>query len=502
MNANRPVEAGHGETKMTTLFINSNGTETRYNNADAAMKAHAADNFKGTILAGDKLEAHDSKKAKAARAAEANQDLDFGDDDPKAEAVNEHLSVTGAEAEVSDIAAERIARHEKSLLDLGIVLPPPLFAPGTRINSWGHDNFRTSRQEWEKSPEIVSGLRDLYRTIKAEKRQDHTVAAKNIRMFDDGTIDFGIGKVGVEAQGLKSLCSRNPDAFPFAGKYLAAIDPELRAHNFNKRLAHVDPEHKITLRIRRNPKGGYSQFATVSPTYASVDADEIAVVLGNVLKNSGMRGEIIYDPATTNLKVTGTYHADKVVDFAAGDVFKVGYEFRSNDAAGGSIKGFGTAWRNLCLNLVIIGVGRAPLFSLQHRGERDLLIAKLTEKVEASQGFFDDFASEWGTLRNTKATDLFDTETVMEALAAIATMREFDVGLKSSKVAELLAETWKMEPGDTAADVMNAITRVHSLEAIDNARRARFEEAAGLLVPVLARRAAKIGALKRPTAQA
>jgi len=55
----------------------------------------------------------------------------------------------------------------------------------------------------------------------------------------------------------------------------------------------------------------------------------------------------------------------------------------------------------------------------------------------------------------------------------------------------MLLAGWEHEPGDSVADVINAVTAVHLLQDIDDWQRQRFEEAAGALVPLLARRAAE-----------
>ena len=96
-------------------------------------------------------------------------------------------------------------------------------------------------------------------------------------------------------------------------------------------------------------------------------------------------------------------HADSVVDLAAGDVFKFGAEFGSNDAAKGSVNGGYVAWRNLCLNLIIIGEGRSDKeFSFSHRGGMD----GIAEAVAAMAGNLgtvrDSFAADWGLTRSTK----------------------------------------------------------------------------------------------------
>ncbi|HET6494895.1 MAG TPA: hypothetical protein VFH61_05975, partial [Thermoleophilia bacterium] len=147
------------------MFRLTNDPTTKYTTTEAAMKAYA----KAGFPQGVKIE-----EIK----------------DVAIPAMTETASgwTTGAEATVSPIAAERIERHETLLADMGIALPPPLYTSGTRVVAAGHTNFRTSRQEWENLPETVEGLRQVWKAVKAEERQDRVVTTRTMRMLDDGTV--------------------------------------------------------------------------------------------------------------------------------------------------------------------------------------------------------------------------------------------------------------------------------------------------------------------------
>jgi len=389
---------------------------------------------------------------------------------------------------VSDLAVARIHRHEKMLRDRGIALPPPVYAAGTKVVQLGEENFRTSRQAWEDMPETVEGLQGVYQAVQDEGREDQVIRVRDLEMAEDGSLEFGHGPVKVEANGLRALVSRNAEVFPRAGEYLATIDPDLRAWNFNRQVAQVRRDKKLKLRLRQG-QNGMQVFAVTSPRYASFDADQIAVVLSTGLLDTEMRGEVLYDPRTTNLVVNGLYHADEVVDLAAGDVFKVGVQFRSNDAAGGSIRGRGIAWRNLCLNLIVIGTGVTELLRRKHIGAVHEVMADVRSAAEEASALFKDFAEEWNILRATPAAAVFEGDNVEERLVELAGMKELDVGVKRDVLVELLLDTWKREPGESLADLVNSVSAAHLVNDIDAWRRERFEEAAGMLVPVLAERA-------------
>ena len=76
-----------------------------------------------------------------------------------------------------------------------------------------------------------------------------------------------------------------------------------------------------------------------------------------------------------------------------------------------------------------------------------------------------------------------------DIFAELADMRELDLGVKRDTAVELLLKGWSNEPGDTLADIVNAVTSVHGNAAIDQYGREKWERSAGELVPVLAGRA-------------
>ncbi len=472
-------------------IIQADSTYRTFDNAQEAMSTYSKEQFRGHLVGPTTpFDNFPDGTSFALIRKIIGADADVIDAKPVTTAPTPNNTERTGELIISPIAQERIARHEKMLADRGIALPPPLFTPGTRVVKMGDDNFRTSRVAWENQADIVDAMRDVWRTVNAEKRHDKVVAVRDIKMNDNGMIDFGEGELPFEANGLMQFFSRNNLLFPRGGAYLRDIRTEERAWNVNTRIAAAGTGYDKTVVLRiRNINGKPQVFAAVSEGYTAFDADKVVEVLGKALKGSGMRGEVIYDPTTTNLRVTGMYHADKVVDLAAGDVFKVGVQFKANDTGGGAIIGDAVAWRNLCLNLIIIGTGKKNLVRRTHRGALNDVKVDMTAAAEEASVIFADFADMWGALRQTKASDVFESDTVADIFAELADMRELDLGVKRDTAVELLLKGWSNEPGDTLADIVNAVTSVHGNAAIDQYGREKWERSAGELVPVLAGRA-------------
>lgn len=431
---------------------------------------------------------------------------------PRADS-NETVTMLGESGTVSDVAAQRIAEDEAFLFEtVGIKLPPPVYAPGSRINETGTGNLRTSRLEYEAMPDTVDGLRDIARSIAAEERKDYTVKASDLRMLNNGTLITPSGEFATEDEGLRhlartllvsgqreariaSILGRDEEStlFPRGHGLLSAMPPDLRAQVFNRMVKDQSrPEQRVTLRTRTYGDKP-SLFAVVGERYAAFDADKVAMLLASSLDGLGARGAVTYDSRTTTLKADATFHADQVVDFAAGDVFKVGASFRSNDAAGGSIRGDASAWRNRCLNLIIIGVGSAPLFAVQHRGDTDRVRADVSEGLTQADAVFQHFAARWGKLRQTAITSVTlwgeTFSTVPDALTWAVDNGKIDRVMARDAMVQSLIQAHGQEPGDSLADILNAITRAAHESLIADIKRDVMERAAGALIPSLVRAA-------------
>ena len=173
--------------------------------------------------------------------------------------------------------------------------------------------------------------------------------------------------------------------------------------------------------------------------------------------------------------------ADRVVDLAAGDTFKVGVQFKSKDDGGGAIIGFLTFLRNLCLNLLILDAGKQAVFRQVHRGT----VANVEQQVRTAMSGaihqWAPFAERWGYARqgldaNGEPVDLSalqalhsEPEAVIQQWVSIdKALRTAAPNVRRDSLVELLLNGWNstVEEGTvnaqpTAADLINSVTRIH-----------------------------------------
>jgi hypothetical protein len=425
---------------------------------------------------------------------------------------NTSTPVTGEAGSVSQLAANRIARHEAYLAQNGIILPPPVYTAGTRVIDTGHDNFRTSRMEWEKLPFAKDAALALAKTVNDENRDDVVIPADKLKMNPDGTISIPDGplktrNIYVEPIGFGQLIESANGVLPRAKSLMAMLRPGLRAQVFNEQIVRlVNTPLKLRLRDNRGGKQAReSLYSVVSKSYSAFDINELARTLADSFADAGYRAEVAYDPATTKLKFTAYYHADKVVDLAAGDVFKVGVQITAADNGTGGINVKAVAIRNRCLNLIILGTGEANLLSKRHRGEQSFTEVLIWDAINRATDIFAPFAEEWGIARRVdmgavvnslvKDEDLI-TEDQNKSIANWLAY-ESDVGkavnVKPEVFSDMLMATLAREPGDSIADWTNALTRLHEIDALSESN---VEAVEALAYPVMRKLTAKAKAMQ------
>jgi len=359
-------------------------------------------------------------------------------------------------------------------------------------------------------PRTLDGLTGIREAVRDERRRDLVIYPQRLRMTSTGLLyredgarnaDGTPKTIVLEDNGLRQLCARLNDQFPRAADFLKVLDPADRAEAFNKQIVKVDKEFEIKARTR-TPLGTVpSVYAMVGKTYSAFDADRIAEVLADPFRDlesefgseNAPRGMAMYKPDDSSMRVDAIWHADSIVNLAAGDVFKAGLRFRSSDSGGGSIKADLLVWRNLCKNLIIIDKKSVEVLRRTHRGSMEGIVVDLTAATERAKEFIAGFAKDWGYLRAapiSKVEIYGETyNTVPEALRALVDQGRIDGLTANAAAVEALLSGWSKEPGHTLADIINAVTRAAHESKFGIDKQEKIEKAAGELVPVLVRSA-------------
>lgn len=352
---------------------------------------------------------------------------------------------------ISPLALERIERESQWLSEAGFALAPPLYAPGTRVLPLGDDNFRLLRQKVEDLPLFPDAAGKVAVEIAREGRVEITARLRGLTLTEDGRLCHDGEHYLLDVDAFSQLATLG--GFGVGYRYLVdKCSPELRAQNVNEQLGRAD-NRSITLRSRNGRDGSRVVFAVVTPTYAVVDTDQVLVAVSDHLGDSHV--EVLYDGK--GIRATSLWMPDHVVDLAAGDVFKVGVRIETDDTGRGRIRVEAVAFRNRCLNLVIIGEGSVETVSQVHRGTPSHILAIVQDGVEAARGKIGAFLEAWGHARTVKLD-------ARETLKSWVDEKKVQVpGVRTEGDREQLVSTllsaWQKEPGDTLADAVNAVTR-------------------------------------------
>ncbi|MDP2314892.1 MAG: hypothetical protein Q8P41_18475 [Pseudomonadota bacterium] len=376
---------------------------------------------------------------------------------------------------VSATAQARIETQEAWLAKAGFALAPPLYAPGTRVLPVGDQNFRLERQRVETLPPFPGAASAVTAAIRLEARRDHTVHLRDLSMTEHGTLLVDGEEFAIEGGAFFQLAAHA--GFGMGARYLAELCPSpRRALNVNAHLS-AAKARQVTLRTRASEERELRQvYATVTPTYAAVDTDQ---VLGVVLRDlEYARTEMVYDGS--GVRATALYMPDKVVDLAAGDIFKSGVRIETDDTGRGRIRISAVVWRNRCLNLLIIGEGVVDTMSQVHRGSTSKIVNAVAKGVKEARAKIGDFLNAWGHARSV----LVDPETILRRW--VDDKKVFVQGERDRDlVVQRLLDAWNYEPGVTLADAVNAVSRAaHETPTWSLSIREELERQAARLVLV------------------
>lgn len=377
---------------------------------------------------------------------------------------------------VSPLALVRIRTQESWLTKAGFALAPPLYAPGTRVLPLGDANFRTERRRVEALPPFPGASSAVIATIREEKRRDVNVRVHDLAMTEHGTLMVRGEEHQLDIGAFYQLALHG--GFGMGARYLAEkCDGELRATNVNRQLQRAQ-NRTLTLRTRTlgEEESTRTVFATVTPTYAPVDTD---MVLGTLVGSlSDARTEMVYDGS--GVAATALWMPDRVVDLAAGDIFKAGVRVETDDTGRGRIRISAVVYRNRCLNLLIIGEGTVETVSAVHKGSPEAILSKVALGIGEARAKIVDFLEAWGHARTVKV----EPEKLIRRW--VEDNKLLPRGERSrDAVVEAILTSFNREPGNTLADAVNAVSRAaheHPLWGMDF--RAELERQAARLVYV------------------
>jgi hypothetical protein len=424
---------------------------------------------------------------------------------------------TGWAVDEKDLHADDVtaaAADVRMLEKMGLTPGRTLFAPGTPLVSWGLDKWRQERTNLGDRPGLHAAASAVIGQVINEQREDLTIQdPTQLRLVNDGgalvLLDSPNASNGVrlERSGLYALggyYGRKGDAPPLLppASFMSSMESDEIAELFNGRARRVLTNRSpVMLRTREASDGaGRSLYGVVSTQYGICDADEVARMLRDEVSDGAHphrggadpRASLVYDPNTTRLdfEITSMRDTPPVV----GEVWKMGFKGSTGDAGGSGhrYQGMGAAFRAICCNLTTEELETAGLHQ-RHRGGN--VADKIRQNIREGWGslapWFAEFANRWEVLSNVAAVDVLGGADMAEAIErlVVKTKHGKDLaaasGIKRDALVQVLLQSHSHEPGESLADVVNAVTRMHR-ERVPARLVSKVEAVAGLMARDLA----------------
>lgn len=361
---------------------------------------------------------------------------------------------------------ERVKRQAQAAAEVGFAHQDPVYALGTPVVSLGVENARLARTEFETLPGAVEALENLKDRVKLEKRKDVKVNASKLRIDPKtGLLRFGRRSALLTDTGFQQLFSLLPASPMGAAKYLRQVPPDRRSRE-TRSIFGVHDGRELVMRLRTPAGEEIPQvYSVVTPVYtdfgpAALANKLIQLIRRNKLLRDGTRADIQYGGTWTNVRLV-THTTVEPERFVAGEIFRAALAFKISDDKMSSIQAFAEAYRNLCLNLILIDTAAQGLMTRRHVGDIADISTELWAAAEQGVSKIQPFLAMWSTARTIEIQD------VSEAVSALTGARDEKKAGAFIQVPHVGPETMMEnvlaahahEPENNLTGLVNAVTR-------------------------------------------
>lgn len=416
------------------------------------------------------------------------------------------VAVAASQLTVDPAKAGEIEKRAQEIEALGFALPRPWFAPGTRMIQVGIDTYSAKYAEWGKRPLAEDVLRETAQRIREEDRRSFVLPLRDLIMAADGSIGREGGPARrIEYPAWEQIYSqvRASGAVPDGRRLLEALPPHLRAQIWNDRIKQLDPGKEIKVGVRKGEKGEWTIYRLVGPTFPEDgNGAEAAEAAARAIQGHGLRGHVVYDPGSTTIKFEAAHmESPLTLDPTVGDIFRAGIQGSTNDAGNGAFVVRPFVGRIICINCTVADAYGAGVRKT-HRGSMEAAVAGITDAADTALRVLPAFAEDWKILRNTAINSIpwedkigklsLDTQAILASdpsapnvIRALVESKRISAKVGQDAMVQALLSAFRTEPGETLADLINAVTRA-AHEKVPIHVRPELEESAGKLMPWLA----------------
>jgi hypothetical protein len=298
---------------------------------------------------------------------------------------------------------------------------------------------------------------DLARIIDAENREARVLRNNEITLSDDGTWCAGGDKLRISRDAFTSLMAKVGGAG--AASYLSGVDPDLRAYNVRALLA-KNPNDLRKYAVRDGRDGQREIYAIMGENYPLVGAKE---TLDQIARRAptDSRAEWRYDPNSTRVEFKELMRSEVTPTLKQwDDVFQIGRAWSLKDNGAAAIKVALLTFRMACSNMLIWREDNSYAVRVLHRGAASSVAERLLDGFNEVGDLLRSFTYRWAGVRDIRALESPTMDHAIRTFEHLIDTKRLPVSKKHAPVAVAgLSVAWTAEPGDSAADVINSVTR-------------------------------------------
>lgn len=394
---------------------------------------------------------------------------------------------------ISAKAAVQIHQAWSHAEALGMERPPFYFDLGANAGEWTTKGYLRVQSEFEELPYAIEALDMFAGRVDAENRRDVIVNTADLYMTEDGKLETPFGVFTTEERGFATLAATlqskmqqvNGVRPASATAYLGSIPANMRAHNVNWMLDHVEGTD-LKIGTREGSGGFRSIYRTVTPTYADASPNKLARMLAKTIaEDTDARADIQYDGYRTTVRTLWHNYHD-VEAAGTGDIFRFGIELVTADDRSSSIKVRLVTWINQCLNYIITTTSDVTVGRKRHVGDERKLSRAIRKMVKEARAKAGPFLDAWKASAQDDLLSSLNVSNAREVYEKLVKRGYGRVpGVKPDVLVNRYVTAWQAQPGHSRTHFVNGLTRAaHEARWASPWTQHEIEEQAGQLLYV------------------
>lgn len=378
---------------------------------------------------------------------------------------------TATEAQKRAVEMDKLAKKAGFKSYSGSVDGNTFFSWGTELAESGKDAFRSKAQLHAEKPLVADMVPGFEQLIESEKRVDVSRPMTELLLDRDGRLlsrdklaqDPAARGAPMNRWALSQILNRahapagalavlRPEGADVQGLPPGVASSVFASYMDGARTAKGKVKD-VKLRTRLNKLGIREVFAAQSPRSPVFDANQAIKAFSKDAHDTA-RGSIQYDGR--RWKFTAGVLAK--IEPTVGEIFEGAVWISGTDDGSSSIKIGAEVVRVRCINLTTLHA--LDIETIRHQGRQLSFEEKIGLALQKAHAKIAQFADVWAAAEKEEVVEDADKIGARAILEAMVNKKLVHVpGVDGDALVDRLHNAWKIEPGNSTADFLNAVTR-------------------------------------------